>query len=67
MRTPKETNEVFLGNTTNPEVINEVVDPGAIYISHFMFMEDAFATVGTFRVASAGTYHSDPKAAEFTF
>lgn len=152
MKTPKETIELFLANTTNPEIIKTIVDPDATYISlnfknpelqrilpwtgthhegskgfidtfsgvhefwtvqdfqvqdlfsegdkvavfgsftytsrtlnnqvtspfsilakvkegkiyHFMFMEDTFATAGSFRTTPAGTFHSDPKSAEFT-
>ncbi|RYZ84467.1 MAG: nuclear transport factor 2 family protein [Proteobacteria bacterium] len=152
MRTPKETIGLFLENTTTPEIIREVVDPDATYISlnfknpelqkimpwagthhegpqgfintfsgvnefwtiqdfqvqdlfaegekvavfgsftytsktlniqvtspfsilakvkdgriyHFMFMEDTFATAGSFRVSSAGTFHSDPNGSEIT-
>ncbi|CAM3651765.1 MULTISPECIES: nuclear transport factor 2 family protein [Sphingobacterium] len=33
MKTPKETIELFLANTTNPEVIESVVDKNATYIS----------------------------------
>ncbi len=151
MKTPKETIELFLANTTNPDVIKSVVDTNATYISlnfnnpelqkimpwagthdegakgfidtftgvnefwtiqafevqdifsedekvavfgsftytsrilnkqvtspfsilakvkdekiyHFMFMEDTFATAGSFRVTPAGTFHSDPKGIEF--
>jgi len=151
MKTPLETIEFFLANTTNPDVITSIVDPKATYISlnfnnpelqkilpwtgthhegakgfidtfagvnafwsiqdfevrdifsegekvavfgsftytsrtldkdvtspfsilakvkngkiyHFMFMEDTFATAGTFRVTPAGTFHSDPKGSEF--
>ena len=150
MKTSKETIELFLANTTNPDVIKSVVDSQATYISlnfdnpelqkimpwagthyegakgfidtfagvnkfwtiqafevldifsedekvavfgsftytsrtlnkqvtspfsilakvknekiyHFMFMEDTFATAGSFRITSAGTFHSDPKATE---
>jgi hypothetical protein len=32
---------------------------------HFLFLEDTFATAGTFRITPAGTYHSDPKGTEF--
>ncbi|TCD28710.1 nuclear transport factor 2 family protein [Pedobacter psychrodurus] len=34
-------------------------------IYHFMFMEDTFATAGSFRLTPAGTFHSDPKGTEF--
>lgn len=34
-------------------------------IFHFMFLEDTFATAGTFRVSPAGTFHSDPEGSEF--
>lgn len=153
MKTPKEIIEQFLANTTNPGVINDIVDPKAVYISlnftnaelqkilpwtgthhegakgfidtfsgvhaywtiqdfevqdifaegekvavfgsftytsrtlnktvtspfsilakvrnqkiyHFMFMEDTFATAGSFRLTPAGTFHSDPNGAEFAF
>ena len=35
-------------------------------IHHFMFMEDTFATVASFRLTPAGTFHSDPKGSKFT-
>lgn len=151
MKTPQETIELFLANTTNPDIVRSVVDPNATYISltfnnpelqkilpwagthhegpkgfidtfsgvsdfwtiqdfevqdifsegekvavfgsftytsrtlnkmvtspfsilakvkggkiyHFMFMEDTFATAGTFRITPAGTFHSDPKGRAF--
>lgn len=151
MKTSIETIELFLANTTDPDIIKSVVDPNATYISlnfnnpelqkilpwagthnegakgfidtfagvnefwtiqdfeiqdifsegekvavfgsftytsktlnkkvsspfsilakvknekicHFMFLEDTFATVGSFRVTPAGTFHSDPKGKEF--
>ena len=152
MKTPKEIIELFLANTTNPEITQEIIDINATYISlnfknpelqkilpwagthhegakgfidtfsgvnrfwtiqdfevqeifsegekvavfgsftytsrtlnkqvtspfsifakvkegkicHFMFMEDTFATAGSFRITPAGTFHSDPKRNEFT-
>ncbi|MBW8243702.1 nuclear transport factor 2 family protein [Muricauda oceani] len=48
---------------TSPFSILAKVKNGKIY--HFMFMEDTFATAGTFRVTPAGTFHSDPKGSEF--
>lgn len=48
---------------TSPFSILAKVKDGKIY--HFMFMEDTFATAGTFRVTQAGTFHSDPKGTEF--
>ncbi|QNN43717.1 nuclear transport factor 2 family protein [Pedobacter roseus] len=151
MKTPKEIINLFLANTTNPDVIESVVDPKVTYISlnfdnpdlqkimpwagthhegakgfidtfagfnefwtiqnfevqdifsedekvavfgrftytsktlnkqvtspfsifakvkgekiyHFMFMEDTFATAGSFRITPAGTFHSDPKGTQF--
>ena len=151
MKTPKEIISLFLANTTNPDVIESVVDPKVTYISlnfdnpdlqkimpwagthhegakdfidtfagfnefwtiqnfevqdifsedekvavfgsftytsktlnkqvtspfsifakvkgekiyHFMFMEDTFATAGSFRITPAGTFHSDPKGTQF--
>lgn len=49
---------------TSPFSILAKVKEGKIY--HFMFMEDTFATAGSFRVTTAGTFHSDPNASEFT-
>ena len=151
MKTPRETIELFLANTTDPDIIRSVVDPNATYISlnfnnpelqkimpwagthhegakgfidtfagvndfwtiqafevqdtvsenekvavfgsftytsrsldkevtspfsilakvkegkiyHFMFMEDTFATAGSFRLTPAGTFHSDPNGTKF--
>jgi ketosteroid isomerase-like protein len=48
---------------TSPFSILAKVKDEKIY--HFMFMEDTFATAGSFRVTPAGTFNSDPKAGEF--
>ncbi len=50
-------------SVTSPFSILAKVKDGKIY--HFMFMEDTFATAGSFRMTPAGTFHSDPKAKEF--
>lgn len=59
------TSKTLHKSTTSPFAILAKVKNGKIY--HFMFMEDTFATVGSFRITPAGTYHSDPKGAEFSF
>lgn len=33
MKTPKEVIELFLANTTNPDVLRPIIEPDAIYIS----------------------------------
>lgn len=43
---------------TSPFSILAKVKDGLIY--HFMFMEDTFATAGTFIITPAGKFHSDP-------
>ena len=48
---------------TSPFSILAKVKNEKIY--HFMFMEDTYATAGSFRVTQSGTYHSDPKRVEF--
>jgi ketosteroid isomerase-like protein len=48
---------------TSPFSILAKVKDGKIY--HFMFMEDTFATAGTFRITPAGKFHSNPKEKAF--
>ncbi len=48
---------------TSPFSILAKVKDGKIY--HFMFMEDTFATSGTFRITPAGKFHSNPKEKAF--
>jgi len=57
------TSKTLNKQVTSPFSILAKVSDGKIY--HFMFMEDTFATAGSFRVTPAGTFHSDPKATEF--
>ncbi|MBW8243701.1 nuclear transport factor 2 family protein [Muricauda oceani] len=35
-------------------------------VYHFMFMEDTFATSGTYILTPAGTFHNDPNETEFS-
>lgn len=44
---------------TSPFSIFAKVKDGLIY--HFQFMEDTFATAASFRIGSAGKFHSNPK------
>jgi|SRR5690606_25068961 len=64
---------VFGSFTYTSRILNkEVTSPFSILakvknekIYHFMFMEDTFATAGSFRISPAGTFHSDPNGTEF--
>lgn len=49
---------------TTPFAIFAKVKDGLIY--YFQFMEDTFATAASFRISSAGEFHSNPKEEPFT-
>lgn len=57
------TSRTLKKQVTSPFSILAKVKDEKIY--HFMFMEDTFATAGTFRMTAAGKFHSDPKGTSF--
>ena len=57
------TSRILNKEVTSPFSILAKVKSEKIY--HFMFMEDTYATAGSFRISPAGTFHSDPNGTEF--
>lgn len=62
MKTPQETIELFLANTTNFDIVRSVVDPNATYIS-LNFNNPELQKI----MPWAGTHHEGPKGFIDTF